>query len=133
KATKPSPDRITPSVRPAPARTPLRIDASRKIIPSRIRTKRMKRMVEDLLDPALRLARTGGKGNAQVIDSLGRFPGKGGRGKRIRTSGPCVPNAVLYQAELFPDTFYCFLLSCEARNYISVFAELQSSIIVAAL
>ena len=26
-----------------------------------------------------------------------------GRGKRIRTSGPCVPNAVLYQAELFPD------------------------------
>ena len=23
-------------------------------------------------------------------------------GKRIRTSGPCVPNAVLYQAELFP-------------------------------
>ena len=28
-----------------------------------------------------------------------------GRGKRIRTSGPCVPNAVLYQAELFPDAF----------------------------
>ena len=28
-----------------------------------------------------------------------------GRGKRIRTSGPCVPNAVLYQAELFPDVF----------------------------
>ena len=27
-----------------------------------------------------------------------------GRGKRIRTSGPCVPNAVLYQAELFPDS-----------------------------
>ena len=57
-----------------------------------------------------------------------------GRGKRIRTSGPCVPNAVLYQAELFPDTFCCsFLLLCEARNYISVFAELQSPIIVAAL
>jgi hypothetical protein len=31
--------------------------------------------------------------------------GIGGRGKRIRTSGPCVPNAVLYQAELFPDAF----------------------------
>src|SRR5690554_1391320 len=31
-------------------------------------------------------------------------PGMDGRGKRIRTSGPCVPNAVLYQAELFPDT-----------------------------
>ena len=26
-----------------------------------------------------------------------------GRGKRIRTSGPCLPKAVLYQAELFPD------------------------------
>jgi hypothetical protein len=26
-----------------------------------------------------------------------------GRGERIRTSGPCVPNAVLYQAELLPD------------------------------
>ena len=55
-----------------------------------------------------------------------------GRSERIRTSGPCVPNAVLYQAELFPDTFCCsFLLPCEARNYISVFAELQSPIIVA--
>ena len=31
------------------------------------------------------------------------FYGMSGRGKRIRTSGPCVPNAVLYQAELFPD------------------------------
>ena len=38
----------------------------------------------------------------------GFFAGIDGRGKRIRTSGPCVPNAVLYQAELFPDTFfYC--------------------------
>ncbi len=26
-----------------------------------------------------------------------------GRSKRIRTSGPCVPNAVLYQAELYSD------------------------------
>ena len=33
--------------------------------------------------------------------------GKSGRGKRIRTSGPCVPNAVLYQAELFPDVLKC--------------------------
>ncbi len=53
-----------------------------------------------------------------------------GRGKRIRTSGPCVPNAVLYQAELFPDTY---LLFSEARNLISDFAQLQSPIIVAAL
>ena len=26
-----------------------------------------------------------------------------GRGERIRTSGPCVPNAVLYQTELLPE------------------------------
>ena len=30
-----------------------------------------------------------------------------GREERIRTSGPCVPNAVLYQAELLPDPFTC--------------------------
>lgn len=29
--------------------------------------------------------------------------GINGRGERIRTSGPCVPNTVLYQAELLPD------------------------------
>ena len=38
----------------------------------------------------------------------GLFAGIYGRGKRIRTSGPCVPNAVLYQAELFPDTFFYY-------------------------
>lgn len=27
---------------------------------------------------------------------------KTGRGERIRTSGPCLPKAVLYQAELHP-------------------------------
>jgi hypothetical protein len=26
-----------------------------------------------------------------------------GRGEKIRTSGPCLPKAVLYQAELHPD------------------------------
>ncbi len=26
-----------------------------------------------------------------------------GRGERIRTSGPCLPKAVLYQAELHPE------------------------------
>ena len=31
--------------------------------------------------------------------------GKTGRGERIRTSGPCLPKAVLYQAELHPDAF----------------------------
>ena len=29
--------------------------------------------------------------------------GSNGRGKRIRTSGPCLPKTVLYQAELLPD------------------------------
>jgi hypothetical protein len=28
---------------------------------------------------------------------------KYGRGERIRTSGPCLPKTVLYQAELLPD------------------------------
>src|SRR5579859_2633206 len=28
---------------------------------------------------------------------------KCGRGERIRTSGPCLPKTVLYQAELLPD------------------------------
>ncbi len=28
---------------------------------------------------------------------------KTGRGERIRTSGPCLPKTVLYQAELLPD------------------------------
>jgi hypothetical protein len=38
--------------------------------------------------------------------SLGsRFGGmpNNGRGERIRTSGPCLPKTVLYQAELLPD------------------------------
>jgi hypothetical protein len=29
-----------------------------------------------------------------------------GRGERIRTSDSCVPNAVLYQAELRPEFYY---------------------------
>ncbi len=32
------------------------------------------------------------------------FKGNPGRGERIRTSDSCVPNAVLYQAELHPDS-----------------------------
>ncbi len=35
-----------------------------------------------------------------------------GRGERIRTSGPCLPKAVLYQAELLPDGVNrCLLLA----------------------
>ena len=32
-----------------------------------------------------------------------RMAGSVGRGERIRTSGPCLPKTVLYQAELLPD------------------------------
>ena len=32
-----------------------------------------------------------------------KFSADAGRGERIRTSDSCVPNAVLYQAELHPD------------------------------
>ncbi len=31
-----------------------------------------------------------------------------GRGERIRTSDSCVPNAVLYQAELRPESYYYY-------------------------
>ena len=42
-----------------------------------------------------------------MIIPFGLPPGQGewdnGRGERIRTSGPCLPKTVLYQAELLPD------------------------------
>jgi hypothetical protein len=41
------------------------------------------------------------------ITKLLRSSRKSGRGKRIRTSGPCLPKTVLYQAELFPDRWAC--------------------------
>ena len=38
------------------------------------------------------------------ISLAARFPREiNGRGERIRTSGPCLPKTVLYQAELLPD------------------------------
>ncbi len=41
-----------------------------------------------------------------------RFPmWKYGRGERIRTSGPCLPKTVLYQAELLPDGVRSTMLS----------------------
>ncbi len=36
----------------------------------------------------------------------------GGRGERIRTSDSCVPNAVLYQAELHPETTSSITSTC---------------------
>ena len=35
--------------------------------------------------------------------SARKLPLVNGRGERIRTSGPCLPKTVLYQAELLPD------------------------------
>ena len=43
----------------------------------------------------------GGFVSAQVIEFKQKR--KFGRGERIRTSGPCLPKTVLYQAELLPD------------------------------
>ena len=40
---------------------------------------------------------------ALIDDHPNPFEGKGGRGERIRTSGPCLPKTVLYQAELHSD------------------------------
>ena len=37
------------------------------------------------------------------VDSLSAINNLNGRGERIRTSGPCLPKTVLYQAELLPD------------------------------
>ena len=42
-------------------------------------------------------------GMALIDDHPNPFEGKGGRGERIRTSGPCLPKTVLYQAELHSD------------------------------
>ena len=37
-------------------------------------------------------------------DELVELVVQNGRGERIRTSGPCLPKTVLYQAELLPDS-----------------------------
>lgn len=39
---------------------------------------------------------------------LHEFDHMSGRGERIRTSDSCVPNAVLYQAELRPESYYYY-------------------------
>ena len=43
---------------------------------------------------------------------------KAGRGKRTRTSGPCLPKAVLYRAELFPDCGTELARGCSRFNPI---------------
>jgi hypothetical protein len=43
------------------------------------------------------------------------IPVKHGRGERIRTSDSCVPNAVLYQAELHPELAVPFTCAGENR------------------
>ena len=37
------------------------------------------------------------------LEARNRGDAESGRGERIRTSGSCLPKAVLYQAELHPD------------------------------
>src|SRR3546814_13245075 len=50
-----------------------------------------------------RISAGGSIGTASPCLFQGRNGGKLGRGERIRTSGPCLPKTVLYQAELLPD------------------------------
>ena len=45
-----------------------------------------------------------------------------GRGERIRTSDSCVPNAVLYQAELHPDGEWVLLIRISNANGTNDFA-----------
>src|SRR2546423_14053639 len=66
------------------------------------------------------------------------FAGKFGRGERIRTSDPSVPNRVLYQAEPRPDrgepVFYPTspLNDSRRRNPSGTTSDSQSSIVAAA-
>src|SRR5688572_3324853 len=48
-----------------------------------------------------RLRTSGGRSHL----ANGHCPSVHGRGERIRTSGPCLPKTVLYQAELLPDRY----------------------------
>jgi hypothetical protein len=44
-----------------------------------------------------------GKSSCASDIGLRQLAASDGRGERIRTSGPCLPKTVLYQAELLPD------------------------------
>src|SRR4051795_12276353 len=55
-----------------------------------------------------------------------------GRGERIRTSDSCVPNAVLYQAELHPDGEFQYLrVTAKVANSskLSLYFESVSTVI----
>ena len=49
------------------------------------------------------MARTDNRQKNKKPPNLLKLRGYYGRGERIWTSGPCLPKAVLYQAELHPD------------------------------
>lgn len=66
----------------------------------------------------IRCKRRGRSGGHHVVAAF-RLRELFGRGKRIRTSGPCVPNTVLYQAELFPDQIPTSWSRRQAAAYIS--------------
>ena len=63
------------------------------------------------------------------VEANPRMPG---RGERIRTSDSCVPNAVLYQAELHPD-FQEAGRDCISRAAINIAARRQRTLIVAGI
>ena len=54
--------------------------------------------------------------NKKGLEFSRPFPSIHGRGERIRTSDSCVPNAVLYQAELHPDASRLLIRSCNSEE-----------------
>ena len=76
-----------------------------------------------------------------LFERADQAPGILGRSERIRTSGPCVPNTVLYQAELhsdrgaaysdprrIPQDAYCALAAANDAEASFVFRACQASI-----
>ena len=49
---------------------------------------------------------------------MANYKGLFGRGERIRTSGPCLPKTVLYQAELLPDRAKIYAISVRQERSI---------------
>ena len=51
-----------------------------------------------------------------------------GRSERIRTSGPCVPNAVLYQAELHSDALLEAISDSSQQQRMTIVTELPDNL-----
>ena len=71
-----------------------------------------------MLDPTGHFIAGGGSGASWSATPLhtADFIELAGRSERIRTSGPCVPNTVLYQAELHSGQGGAYTLAAAARQ-----------------